>query len=68
MKKSFFFASVLVAGILTVSIAQSSSETKAVVPTTLKATNPNFVMDTLPQKDTVPGTDTTGKKDSTTRF
>lgn len=60
MKKTFLIASVLVAGILSVSIAQSSSESKTSNDPVVKAMNLNnhLVLDTVPKKDTVtPKTD-----------
>jgi hypothetical protein len=57
MKKSFLVASILVAGIVSVSIAQSSEKNTS-NDTVVKAANFN-VQDTVPKKDT-----TTPKKDS----
>ena len=59
MKKSFLVASVLVAGIVSVSIAQSSDKSIS-NDTVVKSMNYN-VQDTVPKKDT-----TTPKKDSVT--
>lgn len=67
MKKSFFLLSALVAGIVSISIAQSSSDATTAANSTVKSVSVNLV-DTLPKKDTVPGSDTTGKQDSTTKF
>ncbi len=58
MKKSFLVASVLVAGIVSVSIAQSSDKNTS--NDTVVKSNYN-VQDTVPKKDT-----TTPKKDSVT--
>jgi hypothetical protein len=53
MKKNVFLATAFVAGLITIGVAQLPSNTSA----SAKNLNGYLALDTVPQKDTVPGSD-----------